>query len=62
MPALVCHGPQQASWDTVPDPAIGEATDAIVRVVATTVCGSDLHILRGDHDDIAVFAYRAPHW
>ncbi|MGX1372657.1 alcohol dehydrogenase [Streptomyces canus] len=46
--ALVYHGPGQTSWDTVPDPTIEEATDAIVRVDATTVCGSDLRILRGD--------------
>lgn len=48
MRALVYHGPEQTSWDTVPDPAIEEATDAIVRVDTTTICGSDLHILRGD--------------
>ncbi|WP_406835467.1 alcohol dehydrogenase catalytic domain-containing protein [Streptomyces sp. AHU1] len=46
--ALVHHGPGQSSWDTVPDPVIEEATDAIVRVDATTVCGGDLRILRGD--------------
>lgn len=50
--ALVYHGPAQTSWDTVPDPAIEEATDAIVRVDATTVCGSDLHILRGDLPEV----------
>ncbi|WP_405885449.1 alcohol dehydrogenase catalytic domain-containing protein [Streptomyces sp. NBC_01136] len=52
MRALVYHGPAQTSWDTVPDPAIEEATDAIVRVDATTVCGSDLHILRGDLPEV----------
>ncbi|KUO19295.1 alcohol dehydrogenase catalytic domain-containing protein [Streptomyces dysideae] len=52
MRALVYHGPEQTSWDTVPDPAIEEATDAIVRVEATTVCGSDLHILRGDLPEV----------
>lgn len=50
--ALLCHGPAQTSWNTVPDPAIEEATDAIVRVDATIVCGSDLHILRGDLPDV----------
>lgn len=50
--ALVYHGLAQTSWDTAPDPAIEEATDAIVRVDATTVCGSDLHILRGDLPDV----------
>ncbi|MPY51587.1 alcohol dehydrogenase catalytic domain-containing protein [Streptomyces acidicola] len=52
MRALVYHGPEQSSWDTATDPAIEEATDAIVRVDATTVCGSDLHILRGDLPDV----------
>lgn len=50
--ALVYHGPGHISWDTVPDPAVEEATDAIVRVDATTVCGSDLHILRGDLPEV----------
>ncbi|WP_406177455.1 alcohol dehydrogenase catalytic domain-containing protein [Streptomyces sp. NBC_00996] len=52
MRALVYHCRQQTSWDTVADPAIEEATDAIVRVDATTVCGSDLHILRGDLPEV----------
>ncbi|MFJ9865738.1 alcohol dehydrogenase catalytic domain-containing protein [Streptomyces sp. NPDC101165] len=52
MRALVYHGPAQSSWDTVQDPAIQEATDAIVRVDATTVCGSDLHIRRGDLPEV----------
>jgi len=36
------------AWDEVPRPAIRETTDAIVRVDATTICGTDLHILKGD--------------
>ncbi|MER6073339.1 alcohol dehydrogenase catalytic domain-containing protein [Streptomyces sp. NPDC001852] len=52
MRALVYHGPSETSWDTVPDPAIEEPTDAIVRVDATTICGSDLHILRGDLPEV----------
>ena len=52
MRALVYNGPEQTSWDTVADPAIEEATDAIVRVDATTVCGTDLHILHGDLPDV----------
>ncbi|WP_329296896.1 alcohol dehydrogenase catalytic domain-containing protein [Streptomyces pseudovenezuelae] len=52
MRALVYHGPEHSSWDTVPDPAIEAATDALVRVDATTVCGTDLHILRGDLPDV----------
>jgi alcohol dehydrogenase len=48
MRALVYHGPDSKSWDTVPDPTILDSTDAIVRVGTTTLCGTDLHILKGD--------------
>jgi alcohol dehydrogenase len=48
MQALVYHGPGQRSWDEVPDPTIQEPTDAIVRIDSSTICGTDLHILKGD--------------
>lgn len=48
MRALVYHGPGQKSWDEVPTPVIKDDTDAIVRVDAVTICGTDLHILKGD--------------
>ena len=48
MKALVYHGPGQRGWDTVDDPKIIDATDAIVRIDTSTICGSDLHILKGD--------------
>jgi alcohol dehydrogenase len=48
MKALVYHGANQRSWDTVPDPGIIDPTDAIVRIDSSTICGSDLHILKGD--------------
>jgi alcohol dehydrogenase len=48
MKALVYHGPGQRGWDTVDDPAIIDPTDIIVRIGTSTICGSDLHILRGD--------------
>ena len=48
MKALVFHGPGERGWDTVDDPTILEATDAIVRVDTSTICGTDLHILKGD--------------
>ena len=48
MKALVYHGPGVKSWDEVPDAALIEATDAVVRVDTTTICGTDLHILKGD--------------
>jgi alcohol dehydrogenase len=47
MKALVYHGPDDKSWDEVPDAALVDDTDAVVRVDATTICGSDLHILKG---------------
>jgi alcohol dehydrogenase len=52
MKALVYHGPGQRSWDEVPDPAIQEPTDAIVRIDSSTICGTDLHILRGDVPEV----------
>jgi alcohol dehydrogenase len=48
MKALVYHGPGQRSWDTVDDPTIIDPTDIVVRIDSSTICGSDLHILRGD--------------
>ena len=48
MKALVYHGPGQRGWDTVDDPKIIDPTDAIVRIDTSTICGSDLHILKGD--------------
>jgi alcohol dehydrogenase len=53
MKALVYHGPNTKSWDEVPDPEVIDDTDAIVRVDATTICGSDLHILKGDLPEVA---------
>jgi alcohol dehydrogenase len=48
MKALVYHGPGERAWDTVPDPGIIDPTDAVVRIDTSTICGSDLHILKGD--------------
>ena len=48
MKALVYHGPGQKSWEEVPNPQLVDDTDAIVRVDAVTICGTDLHILKGD--------------
>jgi alcohol dehydrogenase len=47
MKALVYHGPDQRSWDTVDDPTIVDPTDIVVRIDTSTICGSDLHILKG---------------
>ncbi len=48
MKALVYHGPGQKALDDKPRPALQEATDAVVRMTKTTICGTDLHILKGD--------------
>ncbi len=53
MKALVYHGPGDKAWEDVPDPAIKDTTDAIVQVEATTICGTDLHILKGDTPEVA---------
>lgn len=47
MKALVYHGPGMIAWEERPMPAIQEPTDVIVRVSRTTICGTDLAILKG---------------
>lgn len=54
MRALVYHGPGQKAWEEVPRPTIIDTTDAIVRVDAVTICGTDLHILKGDVPEVEV--------
>src|SRR5215212_7236664 len=48
MKALVYHGPGSKAWEDVPDAAVKEPTDVVVRIDTTTICGTDLHILHGD--------------
>jgi alcohol dehydrogenase len=48
MKALVYRGPGVKEWVDVPKPTIQKATDIIVKLVKTTICGTDLHILKGD--------------
>ncbi|MEA2461154.1 MAG: alcohol dehydrogenase, partial [Actinomycetota bacterium] len=48
MRAVVYHGPGKKEWEEVPKPTIIDDGDAIVRVDAVTICGTDLHILKGD--------------
>ena len=48
MKALVYHGPGKCAWESKPRPTIQEPGDAIVRVTTSTICGTDLHILKGD--------------
>ena len=52
MKALVYHGPGRRSWEAVPRPELQVATDAIVRVDEVTICGTDLHILKGDVPEV----------
>lgn len=57
MKALTYHGPHKVRVETVPDPVLQEADDIILRVTATAICGSDLHLYRGkipktEHGDI----------
>ncbi|KAG2418842.1 hypothetical protein HFD88_001944 [Aspergillus terreus] len=48
MKALVYNGPQKLGVEDRPKPELKESTDAIVRVLHTSICGTDLHILKGD--------------
>ncbi len=48
MRALTYHGPGQKSWEEMPKPQVSDDNDAIVRVDSVTICGTDLHILKGD--------------
>ncbi len=47
MRALCWHGKSDVRVDDVPDPQIQDARDAIVKVTATAICGSDLHLYDG---------------
>ncbi|MGW2559440.1 zinc-dependent alcohol dehydrogenase family protein [Streptomyces sp. NPDC001514] len=52
MKALVFQGPGRTAWQDVPDPGVKDAADAIVRVDAVTICGTDLHIIKGDVPEV----------
>lgn len=53
MKALTYQGPGEKSWSEVPTPVIDKPTDAIIRILHTTICGTDLHILKGDVPEVA---------
>ena len=53
MKGLVYGGPGARSWTEIPDPQIQEPRDAVIRVDAVTICGTDLHILGGDVPEVA---------
>jgi threonine dehydrogenase-like Zn-dependent dehydrogenase len=48
MKALVYHGPGKKAFEDKPVPVIKAPTDAIVKILKTTICGTDLHIMKGD--------------
>ena len=52
MKALVYHGPSKRAWEEKTKPTLQEPTDAIVRISKTTICGTDLHILKGDVPEV----------
>jgi alcohol dehydrogenase len=52
MKALVYHGPGRREWEQVPDPTIEDPTDVVVRIDSATICGTDLHILKGDVPEV----------
>ncbi len=53
MKALIYHGPGQFAVEERPRPEIKAPTDAIVKMTRTTICGTDLHILKGDVPSVA---------
>jgi alcohol dehydrogenase len=52
MKGLVYGGPGIRSWTEIPDPVVRDPRDAIIRVDAVTICGTDLHILGGDVPEV----------
>jgi alcohol dehydrogenase len=52
MKALVYRGPGQRAWEDKPLPTLQQPTDALVRITKTTICGTDLHILKGDVPEV----------
>ncbi len=52
MKALVFHGPGKHAWEEKPKPKIKNSTDAIIRITKTTICGTDLHIMKGDVPEV----------
>lgn len=52
MQAVVFHGPGEKRWEATADPRIEQGSDAIVRITASTICGTDLHILKGDVPEV----------
>ena len=54
MKALVYHGPGRKSWEDKSKPTIENPADVIVKIIKTTICGTDLHILKGDVPEVTL--------
>ena len=52
MKALVYHGPGKIEWEDKPKPSILDPSDALIKIYKTTICGTDLHILKGDVPEV----------
>ena len=52
MKALVYHGPGKRAWEEKRKPVIKNSSDAIIRITKTTICGTDLHIMKGDVPEV----------
>ncbi len=53
MKALVYHGPGKKALEDKPRPGIKKPTDAIIKIIKTTICGTDLHIMKGDLPEVS---------
>ena len=60
MKALVYLGPGKKALEDRPKPQIAAPTDAIVKITKTTICGTDLHILKGDVADLQAGPHPRP--
>jgi alcohol dehydrogenase len=52
MKALVYHGPNERAWEDKPRPTLLKPTDVIMKIRKTTICGTDLHIMKGDTPEV----------
>lgn len=52
MKALVYHGAGKMAWEEKPKPKIELPTDAVIKITKTTICGTDLHIMKGDVPEV----------
>lgn len=73
MKALVYQGPGKKDWIEKAKPEVQKPTDVIVKITRTTICGTDLHILKGDvpavtegrtlgHEGVGVVGRWVPPW